>query len=79
MIDVLSLCVGAFAACWAFIFVATFMHVIELVSWHEFKRFPCDKTCMCGSPIDSHGWGDNHCAVSQLDWYLSNNPKPKFK
>ena len=25
--------------------------------------------------IDSHGYGDNHAAVSQYDWALRNKPK----
>lgn len=31
--------------------------------------------CMCGSLVGSHGFGDGHAAVTQLDWALSNKPK----
>lgn len=30
--------------------------------------YPDDNVCMCGSPMDTHGW-DNHSPISVSDYY----------
>ncbi|AUR86614.1 TMhelix containing protein [Vibrio phage 1.087.A._10N.261.45.F9] len=79
MVDIVSLCLGAFVGCWTYIAFSIGRYKIELSSWYETRKLACDKACMCGSHIDSHGWGDNHGVVSQLDWHDSNFDKPLFK
>ena len=78
MIEIISLCLGGFIGCWTYIAFSISKYKVELARWNKTRNLACDETCMCGSPIDTHGWGDNHCAVSQLDWHDSNFPQPKI-
>ena len=78
MDDTISLCLGGFIGCWAYIAFSIGKYRIELSSWNETRRLACNDTCMCGSPMENHGWGDNHGAVSQLDWHDSHFLPPKL-
>lgn len=64
---------------YAFMTLKLFMDWIDWkIECKNFLSKADDECCMCGSLIDNHGYGDNHAAVSQLDWALDNKPKLQF-
>jgi len=39
------------------------------------NKFGTPDLCCCGSMLKDHGWGDNHCFVSEMDYFIESNTK----